>query len=66
LTGRAHSGRKFGSANGGIANSGFFIRYSPFARRHPGVSVSVEKPLELAKSMQADDLPGWCGPAPED
>jgi hypothetical protein len=27
---------------------------------------AVEKALELAKSMDADYLPGWCGPAPED
>ena len=27
---------------------------------------AVEKALELAKSMEADYLPGWCGPAPED
>jgi hypothetical protein len=27
---------------------------------------AVEKALQLAKSMDADYLPGWCGPAPED
>jgi hypothetical protein len=27
---------------------------------------AVEKALELARSMDADYLPGWCGPAPED
>ncbi len=27
---------------------------------------AVEKALELAKNMDADYLPGWCGPAPED
>jgi hypothetical protein len=27
---------------------------------------AVEKALELAKSVAADYLPGWCGPAPED
>ena len=27
---------------------------------------SVEKALELAKSMDADYLPGWCGPVPEE
>ncbi len=27
---------------------------------------AVEKALELAKSIEADYLPGWCGPAPED
>jgi len=27
---------------------------------------AVEKALELAKSMDADYLPGWCGPAPEE
>ena len=27
---------------------------------------AVEQALELAKSMDADYLPGWCGPAPED
>jgi len=27
---------------------------------------AVEKALELAKSMDADYLPGWCGLAPED
>jgi hypothetical protein len=27
---------------------------------------SVEKALELAKSMDADYLPGWCGPIPEE
>jgi hypothetical protein len=27
---------------------------------------AVEKALELAKSMDADYLPGWCGPVPED
>ncbi len=27
---------------------------------------AVAKALELAKSMDADYLPGWCGPAPED
>jgi hypothetical protein len=26
---------------------------------------AVEKALQLAKSMDADYLPGWCGPAPE-
>src|SRR5579862_7543486 len=29
-------------------------------------SRAVEKALELAKTMEADYLPGWCGPAPED
>jgi hypothetical protein len=28
--------------------------------------VAVEKALELAKSLDADYLPGWCGPAPEE
>jgi hypothetical protein len=27
---------------------------------------AVEKALELAKSLDADYLPGWCGPAPEE
>jgi hypothetical protein len=27
---------------------------------------AVEMALELAKSIEADYLPGWCGPAPED
>jgi hypothetical protein len=27
---------------------------------------AVEKALQLAKSMEADYLPGWCGPAPEE
>ena len=27
---------------------------------------AVEKALELAQSMDADYLPGWCGPAPEE
>jgi len=27
---------------------------------------AVEKALQLAKSMDADYLPGWCGPVPED
>jgi hypothetical protein len=27
---------------------------------------AVEQALELAKSIDADYLPGWCGPAPED
>ena len=27
---------------------------------------AVEQALELAKSMDADYLPGWCGPSPED
>jgi hypothetical protein len=27
---------------------------------------AVEKALELAKSVKAGYLPGWCGPAPED
>jgi hypothetical protein len=27
---------------------------------------AVEKALELAKSTEADYLPGWCGPLPED
>jgi hypothetical protein len=27
---------------------------------------AVEKALELARSKDADYLPGWCGPAPED
>jgi hypothetical protein len=27
---------------------------------------AVEKALELAKSMDADYLPGWCGPIPEE
>jgi len=27
---------------------------------------AVEKALELARSMDADYLPGWCGPVPED
>lgn len=27
---------------------------------------AMEKALELAKSTDADYLPGWCGPAPED
>jgi hypothetical protein len=27
---------------------------------------AVEKALELAKSMDADYLPGWCGPVPEE
>jgi hypothetical protein len=27
---------------------------------------AVEQALALAKSMEADYLPGWCGPAPED
>jgi len=27
---------------------------------------AVEKALEFAKSTDADYLPGWCGPAPED
>lgn len=27
---------------------------------------SVEKALQLARSAEADYLPGWCGPAPED
>jgi hypothetical protein len=27
---------------------------------------AVEKALELARSMDADYLPGWCGPDPED
>jgi hypothetical protein len=27
---------------------------------------AVEKALQLAKSMDADYLPGWCGPAPGD
>jgi hypothetical protein len=27
---------------------------------------AVEKALELAKSRDADYLPGWCGPAPEE
>jgi hypothetical protein len=27
---------------------------------------ALEKSLELAKSMDADYLPGWCGPSPED
>jgi hypothetical protein len=27
---------------------------------------AVEKALQLAKSMDANYLPGWCGPAPED
>jgi hypothetical protein len=27
---------------------------------------AVEKALELAKSTDADYLPGWCGPVPED
>ena len=27
---------------------------------------AVEKALELAKSKDADYLPGWCGPSPED
>jgi hypothetical protein len=27
---------------------------------------AVEQALQLAKSMDADYLPGWCGPAPED
>jgi hypothetical protein len=29
-------------------------------------SRAVEKALQLAKSMDADYLPGWCGPVPED
>jgi hypothetical protein len=27
---------------------------------------AVEKALALSKSMEADYLPGWCGPSPED
>jgi hypothetical protein len=27
---------------------------------------AVEKALELSKSLDADYLPGWCGPAPEE
>ncbi|HEY2529383.1 MAG TPA: ParB-like protein [Xanthobacteraceae bacterium] len=27
---------------------------------------AIERALQLAKSMDADYLPGWCGPAPED
>jgi len=27
---------------------------------------SLERALQLAKSMDADYLPGWCGPAPEE
>jgi hypothetical protein len=27
---------------------------------------AIEKSLQLAKSMDADYLPGWCGPVPED
>jgi hypothetical protein len=29
-------------------------------------AAAVEKALELAKSKDADYLPGWCGPSPED
>jgi len=29
-------------------------------------AAAVEKALELAKSKEADYLPGWCGPSPED
>jgi hypothetical protein len=27
---------------------------------------ALERALELAKSKEADFLPGWCGPVPED
>ncbi len=27
---------------------------------------AVEQALELAKSDEADYLPGWCGPSPEE
>jgi hypothetical protein len=27
---------------------------------------ALEQALELAKSAEADYLPGWCGPSPED
>jgi hypothetical protein len=27
---------------------------------------AMELAMKLAKSMDADFLPGWCGPAPED
>ncbi len=27
---------------------------------------AIDKAMQLAKSMDADYLPGWCGPAPED
>jgi hypothetical protein len=27
---------------------------------------AMEKALQLAKSEEANYLPGWCGPAPED
>jgi hypothetical protein len=29
-------------------------------------SHAMEKAMELAKSTEADYLPGWCGPAPEE
>jgi hypothetical protein len=27
---------------------------------------AIEKALQLAKSMDANYLPGWCGPVPEE
>jgi hypothetical protein len=29
-------------------------------------SHAIEKALELAKSVDANYLPGWCGPVPEE
>ncbi|MGB6536982.1 MAG: ParB-like protein [Xanthobacteraceae bacterium] len=47
--------------------------WADFLRRHlkrrtveRDFSDALEKALELAKSPQANYLPGWCGPAPED
>ena len=30
------------------------------------VERGLEKALQLAKSMEANYLPGWCGPSPEE
>jgi hypothetical protein len=29
-------------------------------------ALAIEKSLELAKSVDANYLPGWCGPVPEE